>query len=80
MDLYSKDSKDIALSSAADLQVSHLSKGKAQFIDFSEDLQTEGTSFYALIKKNKVDFFQARSARFRDIKTKGTEGKLSTFC
>jgi len=58
-DLLSMDTKDIASSSNAERIATHLSTGNASFEARLEALEQEDTSsFYAPIKKTKMDFFQ----------------------
>ncbi len=58
-DLLSLDTKDIASSDSAAGIATHLSTGKASFEAHLEALEQKDTSsFYAPIKKTKMDFFQ----------------------
>ena len=58
-DLLSLDTTDIASPSNAERTATHLSTGNASFEARLEALEQEDTSsFYALIKKTKMDFFQ----------------------
>lgn len=56
--LLSLDSTDITHLSAAELIRNHYAYGKVRFQKFMKDLEGEKSTFYDLIKKNRVDFFQ----------------------
>ena len=63
-DLLSLDTKDIASPGSAERIATHLSTGNASFEARLQALEHEDTSsFYAPIKKTKIDFFQQEKLR-----------------
>lgn len=57
-DLLSLDTKDIAHASAAKLIATHHEKGRARFQEFLKGMEGKDMStFYAPVKKNRLDFF-----------------------
>ena len=61
-DLYSLDTKDIAHPDSAQRLQSHLERGQAKFMEFSQGLENNPPFFYEPIKRNTVDFFRQDSS------------------
>ena len=56
--LFTLDTKIIAHPSVAEMVASHYDNGKTRFNEFLKWLDTDESSFYQPIKKNKTNFFQ----------------------